>query len=220
MEQYTIEKVNKIVRGANRAVYDKEQVHGILDSGFICHVGFNIEEKPFIIPTAYARQGEEIYIHGSAKSRMLRNLDKGIPVCLCVTHLDGLVLARSAFHHSFNYRSAIIYGTAYEIRELDRKEKALELITENILKGRYDEVRKPNEKELKITSVLAIKIENASAKIRPGDPVDDKDDYDLDVWAGVLPIEMTFGKPKDDDLLRSGIPLADSVKVAWEQSKV
>ena len=130
------------------------------------------------------------------------------------------MLARSAFHHSFNYRSAIIYGTAYEIRELDRKEKALELITENILKGRYDEVRKPNEKELKITSVLAIKIENASAKIRPGDPVDDKDDYDLDVWAGVLPIEMTFGKPKDDDLLRSGIPLADSVKVAWEQSKV
>ncbi len=220
MEQYNIQKDNKIVRGANRATYDKTDVHSILDSGYICHISFAVDGKPFIIPTAYAREGEVIYIHGSVKSRMIKNLATGVPMSLCVTHLDGLVLARSAFHHSFNYRSAIIYGTAREVLGLEKKEHALKLITENILQGRYDEVRKPSPKETDITGILSIEIESASAKIRGGGPVDESSDYDLDIWAGVLPLVTTFGEPVPDEQLRLQIETSESVRVAYERSRV
>ncbi|MDP4678773.1 MAG: pyridoxamine 5'-phosphate oxidase family protein, partial [Cyclobacteriaceae bacterium] len=154
-----------------------------------------------------------LYIHGSVKSRTIQEVAKGISVCLAVTHLDGLVLARSAFHHSVNYRSAIIYGTVLEITNREAKNEALFCITENILKGRWDESRQPNEKELDITGVLEIKIESASAKIRSGGPLDDKEDYDLDIWAGELPMITNYGLPVEDEKLREGIEISNSVQV-------
>lgn len=174
-------------------------------------MGFVVEGQPFVIPTSYGREGDVIYLHGSSKSRMMKEVDKGIPVCLTVTHLDGLVLARSAFHHSMNYRSAVIFGTANEVQG-EEKEKGLFIISENILEGRWGEVREPTKKELKATSVLKLNIESASAKIRTGPPGDDEPDYDLPIWAGVLPIEINYGKPEVDPLLKSGIPISKSVK--------
>ena len=214
MSQFEITKKNKVVRGAKRATYDEQEIFEILDAGFLCHVAFNIKGQPFMIPTAYGRRGDTLYIHGSVKSRTIKNAAKGVPVCLSVTHLDGLVLARSAFHHSVNYRSVVIYGTAVEVTERSDKNDALYCITENILKGRWDEARKPNEKELDITGVLAIKIESASAKVRTGDPVDDFEDYDLDIWAGHLPLNTYFGEPVADRKLKEGIEISPSVEKA------
>jgi uncharacterized protein len=213
MCQYAKEAKNKVVRGANRATYDQQEIFTILDAGFLCHVAFNINGHPFMIPTAYGRKGDILYIHGSVKSRTIQEVAKGISVCLAVTHLDGLVLARSAFHHSVNYRSAIIYGTVLEITNREAKNEALFCITENILKGRWDESRQPNEKELDITGVLEIKIESASAKIRSGGPLDDKEDYDLDIWAGELPMITNYGLPVEDEKLREGIEISNSVQV-------
>ncbi|MEQ6118288.1 pyridoxamine 5'-phosphate oxidase family protein [Reichenbachiella sp. MALMAid0571] len=212
MSQFEITKKNKVVRGAKRATYDEQKIYDILDAGFLCHVAFNINNQPFMIPTAYGRRGDLLYIHGSVKSRTIKNIAKGVPVCLAVTHLDGLVLARSAFHHSVNYRSVIIYGTAVEVTERSDKNDALYCITENILKGRWEETRKPNDKELDITGVLAIKIESASAKVRMGGPVDDQEDYDLDIWAGHLPLNTCFGKPVSDEKLKNGIEISPSVE--------
>lgn len=211
MDSFPKTDKNKIKRLPKRGHYDRETIYGILDAGFLCHVGFVLEGQPFVIPTAYGRDGDKIYLHGSSKSRMLTSLEKGIPVCLTVTHLDGLVLARSAFHHSMNYRSAVIFGTAHEVEGAE-KEHALFLISENILKGRWDEVRGPNEKEMKATSVLCVTIEEASAKIRTGPPGDDEEDYALPIWAGVVPVRQQYGPPEADPLLSEGIPLSKSVE--------
>lgn len=218
MEQFEKTAKNKVIRGAKRATYDKEQVFNILDAGCICHISFVMNGEPFMIPTAYGRDGEYIYVHGSVKSRTMKAVKQGVPVCMAVTHLDGLVLARSAFHHSANYRSVVLFGTAEELESREDKNHGLFVITENILKGRWDECRVPSEKELDITSVLKFKIDAASAKIRTGDPVDDEADYDLNVWAGVLPINNKFEEPIPDEKLLDGIVVSDAAILAWQNS--
>lgn len=212
MEEYSKTDKNKVKRVPKRGHYDKETIFKILDSAFVCHVGFVVDGQPFVIPTAYGREGEKIYLHGATKSRMMQEMEKGIPVCITVTHLDGIVMARSAFHHSMNYRSVVVFGSAKLVEESSEKNRALYIISEQIAPGRWDEARVPSDKELKATSVLAVDIETASAKIRTGNAGDDKPDYDLDIWAGVLPIQMTIGEPIEDPLLKSGIELPTSVK--------
>jgi nitroimidazol reductase NimA-like FMN-containing flavoprotein (pyridoxamine 5'-phosphate oxidase superfamily) len=167
---------SRVARLPNRANYSSETVRSILDAGFLCHVGFVIDGQPFVIPTSYGRCDNTLYFHGSAASRMLRNLASGIEVCVTVTLFDGLVLARSAFHHSMNYRSVVVFGTAMPVEDKDEKTNALRVISEQILKGRWADVRPPNPKELKATSVLALLISDASAKIRTGPPADDEED--------------------------------------------
>lgn len=219
MSKYEVSKKNKVVRVANRGSYDKETVYEILDAGFLCQVAFNIDGDPFIIPTVYGRKGDSIYVHGSVKSRMVNAINKGIPICLSVTHVDGIVLARSVFHHSVNYRSVVVFGEAIELEDRQEKEEALFLISENILKGRWSEAREPTEKEVDITSVLEIKIETASAKIRKGGPMDDKPDYDLDIWAGVLPINYSYGEPEEDPLSTRQTKMSSVAQLAWESTK-
>jgi len=219
MKQFPKTPRNKVKRVPNRGHYDRKTIYEILDAGFLCHLGFAVDGQPFVIPTAYGRQGDKVFLHGATKSRMLLNLKQGIPVCLAVTHLDGLVLARSAFHHSMNYRSAVLFGTAVEVADSE-KENALFVISENILKGRWEEVRKPNAKELKGTSVLCMSIEEASAKIRCGPPVDEKEDYDLAVWAGVVPMQSLWGQPLPDPLMPSNIPIPNSAKKLAEDREI
>ncbi len=183
----------KLKRLPKRGHFDRETIYPILDEALICYVGFAVEGQPYVIPTGFARIGDDLYIHGSSASRMLRNIAKGIDVCVTVTLLDGLVLARSAFHHSMNYRSVVILGKAALVEDADEKNKALEAFTEHIIPGRWAEVRWPTELELTATSVLKLPIQEASAKIRTGDPKDDEEDYAMDVWAGVLPLELQCG---------------------------
>jgi len=211
MDNFPKTDLNRVRRIPKRGHYDKATIYEILDESFICHVGFVVDQHPFVIPTAYGRKDDTLYIHGATTSRMLQQAQQGIPVTVTVTHLDGIVLARSAFHHSMNYRSAVIFGTA-KIVEGAEKEEALYIISEQILKGRWDEARQPNAKELKATTVLAIEIEQASAKIRTGPPGDDAEDYELPIWAGVLPITQNYGTPITDPLLKKDIPLAKSVQ--------
>jgi nitroimidazol reductase NimA-like FMN-containing flavoprotein (pyridoxamine 5'-phosphate oxidase superfamily) len=182
----------------------------ILDSAFLCHVGFVVDEQPFVIPTLFGRDGDVVYLHGSSASRMLNSLAQGIAMCLSVTHVDGLVLARSAFHHSMNYRSVVLFGTAVEVMG-EEKERGLFVISENVLKGRWHEVRPPNEQELKATTVLRISIESASAKIRTGPPKDDEDDYALPIWAGVVPCRQAFGTPEADGRLAADTAVPQSI---------
>lgn len=189
-----------------RAAYDRDGVHAILDAGFICHLGHVVAGQPFVIPTAYGRDGDVIYVHGSAVSRTLKNLAEGVPMCLTVTHLDGLVLARSGFHSSMNYRSVVVLGSAVLV-EGDEKVHALRVISEQILKGRWDEIRGPSRKELRATTVLRLPIDEASAKVRTGPPMDDEADYALPVWAGVLPLSMRAGPPEPDPRLPADTPL-------------
>jgi len=200
-----------VKRIPKRGHYDRETINTILDEAFICHVGFNISGQPYVIPTGYARIGDDLIIHGSAASRMLRSLSKGVDVCVTVTLIDGLVLARSAFHHSMNYRSVVVLGKATLIEDSDEKYKALEALTEHFIPGRWKEVRWPSELELKATSVLKLPIDEASAKIRTGDPIDDDEDYSLDVWAGVIPLEMTPSSPISDSKLKRGIEAPEYV---------
>jgi uncharacterized protein len=181
-----------------RAVYDKVAVHAILDEGFICHVGFAVEGQPFVIPTLYARHDEELYFHGAMASRTLRTLSAGVDVCVTVTLVDGLVLARSAFHHSINYRSVVVLGKARLVEDVEERMRALHIITDHAVPGRWAEVRGPNELELKQTSVLALALEEVSAKVRSGPPVDDDEDYTLPIWAGVVPFETHVTEPRDD----------------------
>jgi nitroimidazol reductase NimA-like FMN-containing flavoprotein (pyridoxamine 5'-phosphate oxidase superfamily) len=197
----------RVVREADRAVYDREVVYRILDEGFICHVGFTVEGQPFVIPTSYGRSGDQLYLHGSAASRMLRNLDSGIAVCVTVTLLDGLVLARSIFNHSMNYRSVVILGTATAVLDPEEKLAALRSLSEHILPGRWAESRQPNEKELKATMALRLPIEEFSAKVRQGPVVDDADDYSFRTWAGVLPLPVVPGVPLRDERCDPGIPV-------------
>jgi nitroimidazol reductase NimA-like FMN-containing flavoprotein (pyridoxamine 5'-phosphate oxidase superfamily) len=195
----------RLVREADRAVYDRAAAYKILDEGFICHVGFVVDGQPFVIPTGYGRVGDNLYIHGSAASRMLRSIDEGIAVCVTVTLLDGLVLARSIFNHSMNYRSVVILGTARAVTDPKEKLEALRLLSEHIRPGRWVESRQPNEKELKATSVLQLPIEEFSAKVRQGPAIDDEDDYSFATWAGVVPLTLVAGEPIDDARLISGL---------------
>ena len=202
--KYSITSRNKLKRIPQRGSYDKETLYQILDAGFLCHAGFVVDGQPFVIPTIYGRENNHLYLHGATTSRMLVNLKEGIPVCITVTHLDGIVLARSAFHHSMNYRSAVVFGTAKEVSD-DQKENALFVVSENIIKGRWDEVRGPNPKELKATTVLALEIDQATSKIRTGPPKDEPEDYALDIWAGVIPFKLVPGSSISDDELKPGL---------------
>jgi uncharacterized protein len=203
-DSYTPTSRTRLVREPQRAVYDRAAAYKILDEGFICHVGFVIDGQPFVIPTGYGRIGDNLYIHGSSASRMLRNLDQGIPVCVTVTLIDGLVLARSIFNHSMNYRSVVVLGTAVAVRDPEEKLEALRLLSEHIIPGRWEDSRLPNEKELKATLALRLPITEFSAKVREGDVIDDEEDYAFPTWAGVIPITMVVGNPVDDSRLLPG----------------
>ncbi|HTA22235.1 MAG TPA: pyridoxamine 5'-phosphate oxidase family protein [Terriglobales bacterium] len=203
-ENYTPTARTRLVREADRGVYDRAAAYKILDEGFICHVGFAVDGQPFVIPTGYGRVGDDLYIHGSAASRMLRNLDQGVAVCVTVTLLDGLVLARSIFNHSMNYRSVVVLGTAVAVQDRGEKLEALRLLSEHILPGRWMESRQPNEKEIKATLVMRLPISEFSAKVRQGPPIDDEEDYGFPTWAGVIPLSMVAGEPVDDPRLMTG----------------
>ena len=192
-----------------RGVYDRRLVYGILDEGFICHVGFAVEGQPFVIPTGYARVDEQLFIHGSQVSRMLRTLSSGIDVCVSVTLVDGLVLARSAFHHSMNYRSVVIFGRARVVAEREAKLDALLALSEHMIPGRWADVREPNERELQLTTVLWLPLTEASAKVRTGPPLDDEEDYELNVWAGVIPLRLIAEAPVDDPRLKAEMAAPD-----------
>ena len=195
----------RVVREPQRAVYDREAAYEILDEAFICHVGFVVDGQPFVIPTGFGRAGDNLYIHGSAASRMLRNLDEGVPVCVTVTLLDGLVLARSIFNHSMNYRSVVVLGVARAVTDEAEKLEALRLLSEHILPGRWAESRQPNEKELKATLVMKLPITEFSAKVRQGPPMDDEEDYAFPNWAGVIPLQIVAGAAVSDPTLDPGI---------------
>ena len=199
----------RVVREPQRAVYDRDVAYRILDEGFICHVGFVLDGQPFVIPTSYGRRETNLYIHGSAASRMLRNLKEGVPVCVTVTLLDGLVLARSVFNHSMNYRSVVILGKATLVEDPEEKLAALRVLSEHILPRRWKDSRQPNEQELKATSVLCVPIEEFSAKVRTGPPVDDDQDYSFPTWAGVIPLEMRSGAAIHDPRLDPVRPLPE-----------
>jgi uncharacterized protein len=202
----------RVLRLSKRGIYDRETVNRILDEAFICHVGFVLEGQPFVIPTSYGRHGDALYIHGSAASRMLRNASSEIPICVTVTLLDGLVLARSVFNHSMNYRSVVILGTATPVEDRDEKLTALRLISEHIIPGRWQDARSPNDKELKATRVLRLPINEFSAKVRTGPPIDDEEDYAFPVWAGVLPLNIATGEPLRDARLPQGFEVPEYVK--------
>src|SRR5271156_4915685 len=201
MSPFTPTERTQVRRLPNRGAYDAETIFRILDEGFLCHVGFVVDGQPFVIPTGYARSGETLYIHGSAASRMLRTVAEGVQVCVTVTLLDGLVLARAAFHHSMNYRSVVILGRATLVEDRAEKIKALEAFTEHIVRGRWNDVRLPTESELKATTVLALPLAEVSAKIRTGPPKDDAEDYELPIWAGVVPLSIVPGAPITDPRL-------------------
>ena len=183
----------KVRRLANRGNYDYETIHAILDEALVCHVGFVVDGAPVVIPTIHWREDDTLYVHGSAASRMLRSLKDGVDACVTVTLVDGLVLARSAFHHSMNYRSVVVFGRARAV-DGDEKLRALDSLVEHVVRGRSQEIRPPNERELRQTLVLALPLDEASAKIRTGGPVDDEEDYALSVWAGVVPLKLTAGE--------------------------
>jgi nitroimidazol reductase NimA-like FMN-containing flavoprotein (pyridoxamine 5'-phosphate oxidase superfamily) len=195
----------KLKRLPKRGSVERETIYQILDEALVCHVGFTVDEQPYVIPTGYARDGDRLLIHGSAASRMLRALAWEVDVCITVTLLDGLVLARSAFHHSMNYRSVVLFGRAKVVRGHQEKLEALRAFTEHVVPGRWKDVRPPSENELARTLVLSLDINEASAKIRSGAPVDDEADYELDVWAGVIPLRLMAGEPVDDAKLNEGI---------------
>lgn len=199
----------RIVREPQRAVYDRAAAYQILDEGFICHVGFVVDGQPFVIPTGYGRSGDNLYIHGSAASRMLRNLDKGVAVCVTVTLLDGIVLARSIFNHSMNYRSVVVLGKALVVNDPQEKLAALRALSEHILPGRWAESRQPNERELKATLVMRLPIKEFSAKVRQGPPIDDDEDYAFPTWAGVIPLALVPGEPINDPRLDPGHAVPD-----------
>jgi hypothetical protein len=194
-----------------RGSHDRETINRILDEGFICHVGFVIDGQPFVIPTGYARAGDRLFIHGSQASRMLRALKAGAGVCVTVTLIDGLVLARSAFHHSMNYRSVVIFGNARLIDNPEQKLAALYALSEHMIPGRWPDAREPTEAELQQTTVLELRIDDASAKIRTGPPLDDEEDYAMNVWAGVLPLQLTTRDPIADPRLPANIDIPDYV---------
>jgi uncharacterized protein len=197
----------RIVREPQRAVYDREIIYKILDEGFVCHVGFTEDEQTFVIPTMFARVGDTIYFHGSAASRMLRGAGAGMNICLTVTLTDGLVLARSVFNHSMNYRSVVALGNATLVETPEEKLKALHAFTEKVIPGRWNDARKPNEKELKATSILRLPLTEVSAKVRSGPVQDDEEDYALSVWSGVVPLHLQAEAPIRDERCDPAIPV-------------
>jgi len=201
MNQDSPTKRTQVMRLPKRGDYSDVTIHGILDAGFLCHVGFVIDGQPVVIPTSYGRSGDTLYVHGSTASRMLRTMASGLEVCVTVTLVDGLVLARSAFHHSMNYRSVVLFGTATLVEAAGEKTAALRAISEQIVPGRWDDVRWPTEQELKATKVLALPISEASAKVRTGPPLDDEEDYAMKVWAGILPFRVQPHVPLPDPRL-------------------
>ena len=211
-QQLTPTQRTQIKRLPKRANYETQTIYNILDEALICHIGFTVNNQPYIIPTTYGRVEDKLYIHGSPASRMLRSLNQGIEVCVTVTLLDGLVLARSAFHHSMNYRSVVIFGTATLINNTEEKMEALRAFTEHIIPKRWQEIRQPSKQELQGTMVLSLPLTEASAKVRTGNPVDDEPDYDLPVWAGVLPLQIVPGKAIADDRLIEGIEIPDYIQ--------
>ena len=195
----------QVRRLASRGNYDRDTIHAILDEALVCHAGFVVDGRPVVIPTIHWRHEDMLYVHGSAASRMLRNLRDGVDACVTVTLVDGLVLARSAFHHSMNYRSVVVFGKAREVTG-DEKLRALDDLVEHVVRGRSREIRPPNEKELRQTLVLALPLDEASAKIRTGGPVDDEEDYALPIWAGVLPLRLTPSEPIADEDVTAEVP--------------
>jgi nitroimidazol reductase NimA-like FMN-containing flavoprotein (pyridoxamine 5'-phosphate oxidase superfamily) len=202
-----------------RGLFDRELVYRILDEAFICHVGFAVDGRPFVIPTGYARVNDQLYIHGSQLSRMLRTLAQAVQVCVTVTLVDGLVLARSAFHHSMNYRSVVIFGRASIVEQKADKLAALFAFSEQVIPGRWAEVRAPNDQELKATTVLSLPLSEVSAKVRTGPPLDDEEDYAMNVWAGVIPMKLVAGQPIRDPRLPDGIQ-PPSYSVTYTRDKV
>jgi nitroimidazol reductase NimA-like FMN-containing flavoprotein (pyridoxamine 5'-phosphate oxidase superfamily) len=205
MSSFTQTPRTRLRRLPKRGRFEREEVYRILDEGFVCHVGFVADGHPVVIPTAYARSGDQLFIHGSQASRMLRALEGGVEVCLTVTLADGLVLARSAFHHSINYRSVVVFGRAVKVEGEREKMEAMRAFTEALAPGRWGEVREPSREELSQTTVLALPLGEASAKVRTGPPVDDEEDYRLPVWAGVIPLRLVAGAPVNDERLAPGI---------------
>jgi len=199
MNSYIPTDRTKVRRLSKRAVYDKTLVHEILDEGFLCHLGFTVDGLPYVIPTLYARSGDQLYLHGSGASRTLKTLSQGVDVCATITLVDGYVLARSAFHHSMNYRSVVVMGRAHVVTEPEERMEALRTLTNHLVPERWEEVREPNDLELKQTMVLALPLDEVSAKVRVGPPVDDEEDYATPVWAGVVPTATQLGKAIPDD---------------------
>lgn len=200
-----------LVRRADRGTYDRSTVNAILDEALICHIGFVVDGQPFVLPTTHARVDDRLYIHGSVGARMLRTLRRGAQICVTVTLIDGLVLARSAFHHSMNYRSVMILGVGREVADEAEKRRAFDALVDHVLAGRTSQTRKASTQELKATSVLCVPIEEASAKVRTGAPLDDEGDYGLPYWAGVLPLQLAAQSPVADPRLAAGIPIPDSL---------
>jgi nitroimidazol reductase NimA-like FMN-containing flavoprotein (pyridoxamine 5'-phosphate oxidase superfamily) len=215
-ENFAPNERTRVVREPHRGVYDRDTINKILDEGFVCHVGFSVGEQPYAIPTMYARVGDAIYFHGSAASRMLRGAGAGIPVCLTVTLVDGLVLARSVFNHSMNYRSVVALGRAALVDAAAEKMAALRAFTEKIVPGRWNDARQPNEKELKATSILRLPLIEVSAKIRSGPVEDDAEDYALRVWAGIVPMRLAAGAPMRDERCDAKIAMPEYVE-AWRR---
>jgi len=202
---------SRIKRLHKRGNYDHKTIYEILDAGLLAHVGYVINNEPYVTPTCYWREGNKLYWHGSSASRMLRTMTGGISACVTVSHMDGLVLARSAFHHSINYRSVMAYGTAYAVTDMAEVSAGLEAFMERIAPGRWHEARQPTAQELKATLVVGMEIDEASAKIRTGPPIDDDDDYALPVWAGVIPLSLTSGTPLPDPRLDSKTPISNDL---------
>ncbi len=205
--QNTFEPTSRttVKRSATRGIYDRDDIDKILDEALVCHVGFVDEAQPVVIPTIHVRMGDNIYIHGSHASRMIKCLLSGEPACLTVTLVDGLVLARSVFHHSMNYRSVVIFGQAFDVPDIEKKREISHALMDHVVPGRWAEARQPSENELAATAFIGLPLDECSAKARTGPPVDDDADYQLDVWAGVIPMSLSAGVPMDDDKLRAGI---------------
>ncbi|HXW14437.1 MAG TPA: pyridoxamine 5'-phosphate oxidase family protein [Terriglobia bacterium] len=219
MSDFTPTERTQVHRLPKRGVYDREAVYGILDEGLVCHVGFVVDGMPVVIPTGYGRKDDMLYIHGSTASRMFRALGEGADVCITVTLLDGLVLARSAFHHSMNYRSVVIFGKATVLNDPPAKQEALRVFVGHVAPGRLQEIRQPTDKELQVTAVLAIPLEEVSAKVRTGPPIDDEADYTLPVWAGVIPFELAPQTPLPDDLLPREIAVPEYIRKYSRKSR-
>lgn len=196
----------RVRRVPKRGVYDRDTIHAILDASPLCHLGFVVDGQPYVVPTLQGRDGDHLFVHGSAASRALRGAAAGLPVCVTVTLLDGLVMARSAFHHSVNYRSVVVLGVATEVEDADQKLTALRTVSESVAPGRWDEVRQPDEQELRATTVLRLPIDEASAKVRTGGAVDEPEDLDFPVWAGVVPRVAGWGEPVADAGVTVDVP--------------